>query len=74
MLEKQPMKAGEIMGRTILCKSCKSTFDEDVLKMKNSENVCLVCGASLSENDGVSSYHNMPSLVGGSGRCTVGEV
>ena len=35
------------MGRTILCNECKSTFDEDILKKKNSENKCLVCGASL---------------------------
>lgn len=54
----QNLKVGDIMGRTILCNSCKSTFDEDVLKMKNSEDVCLVCGASLSGNDRVSSYNN----------------
>lgn len=35
------------MGRTILCNECHSTFDEDILKKKNSENKCLVCGASL---------------------------
>lgn len=35
------------MGRTILCTHCKSTFDENILKQKNSENVCLVCGESL---------------------------
>ena len=35
------------MGRTILCNECHSTFDEDILKKKNSENTCLVCGASL---------------------------
>lgn len=35
------------MGRTILCPHCKSTFDEDILKQKNSENVCLVCGGAL---------------------------
>ncbi len=35
------------MGRTILCYGCKSTFDEDILKKKNSENKCLVCGALL---------------------------
>ena len=40
-------KVGEVMGRTILCNSCKSTFDEDVLKKRNSENECPVCGASL---------------------------
>lgn len=35
------------MGRTILCNACKSTFDEDILKKRNSENECPVCGASL---------------------------
>lgn len=35
------------MGRTILCPHCKSTFDEDILKQKDSENVCLVCGGAL---------------------------
>lgn len=40
------------MGRTILCPHCKSTFDEDILKQRNSENVCLVCGESLlGDND-----------------------
>lgn len=45
------------MGRTILCNSCKSTFDEDVLKMKNSEDECPVCGASLLSD---SSDHEEP--------------
>lgn len=35
------------MGRTILCSYCKSTFDEDILKKRNSEKTCLVCGKSL---------------------------
>lgn len=40
------------MGRTILCPHCKSTFDEDILKKRNSEKVCLVCGESLlGDND-----------------------
>ncbi len=40
------------MVRTILCPHCKSTFDEDILKQRNSENVCLVCGESLfGDND-----------------------
>jgi len=38
------------MGRTILCPYCKSTFDEDILKQKNSMDVCLVCGESLLGN------------------------
>ena len=39
------------MGRTILCPHCKSTFNEDILKERNSETVCLVCGKSLLSGD-----------------------
>lgn len=39
------------MGRTILCNECHSTFDEDILKKRNSENTCPVCGASLLGDD-----------------------
>ena len=35
------------MGRKIMCPECNTVFDEDILKAKNSENTCLVCGASL---------------------------
>ena len=35
------------MGRTILCPHCKSALNEDILKQRNSENTCLVCGESL---------------------------
>ena len=35
------------MGRTILCPHCGSSMNEDILKKRNSENVCLVCGESL---------------------------
>lgn len=35
------------MGRTILCPHCKSTINEDILRQKNSENICLVCGGRL---------------------------
>ena len=43
------------MGRTILCPHCKSTFNEDILKQRNSETMCLVCGKSLlSEGETVS--------------------
>lgn len=38
------------MGRTILCPHCKSALNEDILKQRNSENVCLVCGGSLDDN------------------------
>ena len=37
------------MGRTILCPHCKSTINEDILKQRNSENICLVCGKSLDD-------------------------
>lgn len=47
------------MGRTILCNACKSTFDDDILKSKNSENECPVCGASLF---GESSDHEEASV------------
>lgn len=41
------------MGRTILCPHCKSALNEGILKQRNSENVCLVCGGSLlGDNDG----------------------
>lgn len=41
------------MARTILCPHCKSALNEDILKQRNSENVCLVCGGSLfGDNDG----------------------
>lgn len=39
------------MGRKILCPHCASLLNEDVLKQKNSENTCLVCGASLDGDD-----------------------
>ena len=35
------------MGRTILCPHCKSALNEEILKERNSENICLVCGESL---------------------------
>ena len=47
------------MGRTILCNECHSTFDEDILKKKNSENICPICGASLV---GENSSDHMESL------------
>ena len=36
------------MARKIICPECNTIFDEDVLKQKNSEDTCLVCGGSLS--------------------------
>lgn len=41
------------MARTILCPHCKSTLNEDILKQRNSENVCLVCGGSLLVDDDI---------------------
>ena len=35
------------MARTILCPHCNSSLNEDILKEKNSENICLVCGGKL---------------------------
>lgn len=40
------------MGRVILCPHCKSTINEDILKQKNSENICLVCGGRLDDGEG----------------------
>lgn len=42
------------MGRTILCPHCQSALNEDILKQRNSENVCLVCGGSLIVDSDVS--------------------
>ncbi len=56
------------MGRTVLCPHCKSTFDEDILKKKNSEDICPVCGESLlakSKKDG--SFSNDEPLSFGDG-------
>lgn len=44
------------MGRKIICQKCNSIFDELVLKQRNSENTCLVCGASLSGDDNISDH------------------
>jgi len=35
------------MGRQVICPHCKSVVDEDILKQRNSENTCLICGKSL---------------------------
>lgn len=36
------------MGRKIVCPDCGSVIDEDILKKRNSENTCLICGANLN--------------------------
>lgn len=40
-----------VMGRTILCNKCKSTFNEDILASRDNPNVCPVCGADLTEEE-----------------------
>jgi len=50
------------MGRTILCPHCGSTFNEDILKKRNSENICLVCGGSLLGNEDIPSHDEPPSF------------
>ena len=39
------------MGRKILCPHCNSSLNEDILKEKNSENICLVCGGKLDDGE-----------------------
>lgn len=39
------------MSRKILCEACGSVLNEELLKQKNSENTCPVCGASLGMED-----------------------
>jgi len=53
------------MGRTILCNECHSTFDEDILKKRNSENKCLVCGASLVGGNVNSDHMESPDIDSG---------
>lgn len=38
------------MGRKILCPHCNSYLNEYILKEKNSENICLVCGGKLDDS------------------------
>lgn len=38
------------MGRKIVCPHCESILNEEILKQKNSENICLVCGESLVDD------------------------
>lgn len=40
------------MGRKIVCPNCSTVFDEEILRQKNSEDTCLVCGKSLSDDFG----------------------
>ena len=49
------------MARKIICPECNTIFDEDVLKQKNSENTCLVCGGSLN-GEKESDHEESPSF------------
>lgn len=44
------------MGRTILCPHCSSSLNEDILKQKNSENICLVCGGRLDDGGDIGEH------------------
>ena len=46
------------MGRKIICPDCGSIIDEDILKAKNSENTCLVCGGKLAGNSDNGEEHS----------------
>lgn len=39
------------MVRAVFCPHCKSMINEDILKERNSESVCLVCGKSLLSDE-----------------------
>lgn len=47
------------MGKTILCPHCKSTFDENILKKKNSMDKCPVCEKSLLSGSDYGQYQNI---------------
>lgn len=55
-IKERKVKAGGIMGRKIICPECNTIFDEDVLKQRNSETICLVCGKSLLGDDNNSEH------------------
>lgn len=38
------------MGRKILCPHCDSSLNEEILKEKNSEDICPVCGGKLDDD------------------------
>ena len=48
-IRKKKESGGVGMGRTILCPHCNSSLNEDILKQKNSEDICLVCGGMLDD-------------------------
>lgn len=45
------------MGRTILCKKCQSTLNENALANRENPNICPVCGESLIDDDKVAEVH-----------------
>ena len=50
------------MARKIICPKCNTIFDEDILKQKNSETTCLVCGESLLGDEDTVSPSEPPSF------------
>ena len=50
------------MARKIICPKCNTIFDEDILKQKNSETICLVCGESLLGDEDTASPSEPPSF------------
>lgn len=50
-MEEKGYIGGVGMGRKILCPHCNSSLNEDILKEKNSENICLVCGGMLDDGE-----------------------
>lgn len=52
------------MGRQVICPHCQSILNEDILKQKNSENVCLVCGESLLVGDENAAENDKPLSFG----------
>ena len=55
------------MGRQVICPHCQSILNEDILKQKNSENVCLVCGGSLLIQGDEDTFEKDESLSFGEG-------
>lgn len=41
------------MGRIIICPHCSSTFNEDILKQREDENICPVCSRMLDSGTDV---------------------
>ena len=41
------------MGKIIICPHCSSTFNEDILKQRENEDICPVCGKMLDSGTGI---------------------